>query len=297
MSFLGTLLGGAATAFTGNPLFLMAGSGLDSASAAQQAAETQANAATNASNLQYQIFKDQTALQEPFRQGGLAAENRLLTLLGIQPQQSPATSATGGGPGAVVANALAPSTGAGLNVNPNDPNFGKYAGDFSMADFQADPGYAFRLTQGLKALDRQAAARGGLISGAALKAAQSYGQDMASQEYQNAFNRYQVNRSNQLNPLQSLMGQAQTSANTLGSQAGQLGTNVGNLMTSGAAARASGYVGSANAINQTLGQGLNYYNQNQLLNALQQPAASQTYYTQIPSGGGWNSGYDLPMGA
>jgi len=71
-----------------------------------------------------------------------------------------------------------------------------------MADFQADPGYAFRMTEGLKALDRQAAARGGLISGAALKASQGYGQDLASQEYMNAFNRFQTNRTNLLNPLQ-----------------------------------------------------------------------------------------------
>jgi len=52
-----------------------------------------------------------------------------------------------------------------------------------------DPGYGFRLSEGLKSLDRQAAARGGLISGAALKAAQRYGQDYASNEFGNAYNR------------------------------------------------------------------------------------------------------------
>lgn len=66
--------------------------------------------------------------------------------------------------------------------------------DFTMSDFQEDPGYGFRLKEGLKAVDSQAAARGGLISGGALKASQRYGQDMASQEYQNAFNRYQGQR-------------------------------------------------------------------------------------------------------
>ena len=54
---------------------------------------------------------------------------------------------------------------------------------------QMDPGYGFRLSEGLKALDRQAAARGSLISGGALKAAQRYGQDVASQEFGNAYNR------------------------------------------------------------------------------------------------------------
>jgi hypothetical protein len=54
---------------------------------------------------------------------------------------------------------------------------------------QQDPGYAFRLSEGQKALDRSAAARGGLISGGAMKAAQRYGQEMGSQEFQNAYNR------------------------------------------------------------------------------------------------------------
>jgi hypothetical protein len=54
---------------------------------------------------------------------------------------------------------------------------------------QMDPGYAFRLSEGQKSLDRQAAARGGLISGGALKAAARYGQDMGSQEFSNAYNR------------------------------------------------------------------------------------------------------------
>jgi hypothetical protein len=98
-----------------------------------------------------------------------------------------------------------------------------------MQDFQADPGYGFRMSEGMKALDRQAAARGGLISGAALKAAQRYGQDLGSQEYTNAFNRYQINRANQLSPLQGLAGAGQTSANTLGSAAQNYGQNVGGI--------------------------------------------------------------------
>lgn len=101
---------------------------------------------------------------------------------------------------------------------------------FGMDQFQADPGYAFRLSEGQKALDRSAAARGGMISGAALKAASRYGQDMGSQEYQNAFNRYQTERNAQLAPLQSLAGVGQASANTLG-QAGQnYASNMGNAL-------------------------------------------------------------------
>ena len=101
---------------------------------------------------------------------------------------------------------------------------------FGQAQFQQDPGYAFRLSEGQKALDRQAAARGGLISGGALKAAQAYGQNMGSQEYQNAFNRYQTERQAQLGPLQSLAGVGQSATNTLGAAGQQYGQNVGNAL-------------------------------------------------------------------
>jgi len=139
---------------------------------------------------------------------------------------------------------------------------------FGMSQFQQDPGYQFRLSEGLKALDRQAAARGGLISGGALKAAQRYGQDYGSNEYQNAFNRYQTERAAQLQPLQSLAGVGQTTAQQVG-QAGQtMATNVGEAQQAAANARASGYVGSANALNSALGTGLGFYQNQQLMNQL-----------------------------
>jgi hypothetical protein len=163
------------------------------------------------------------------------------------------------------------------------PDFGKYTRDFGMQDFQQDPGYAFRMSEGLKALDRQAAARGGLISGAALKAATRYGQDKASDEYMNAFNRYQTNRANQLNPLQSLAGQALSSANTIGTagqnyanQAGEAYQGIGN-------ARASGYMGGANALAGALNQGINAYGYNQRMN----PSTDASGFYQGPSQFGW----------
>ena len=118
---------------------------------------------------------------------------------------------------------------------------------FGMAQFQQDPGYAFRLAEGQKALERSAAARGGLISGSALKAAQRYGQEMGSQEYTNAFNRYLREREAQLNPLQSLAGVGQTTAQTMASQAGQYGANVGNLASATGAAQANALMAAGNA--------------------------------------------------
>ena len=123
---------------------------------------------------------------------------------------------------------------------------------FGMDQFQQDPGYAFRLSEGQKGLDRQAAARGGLISGGALKAAQRYGQEMGSQEYTNAFNRYQTERNAQLNPLQSLAGVGQTSTNTLG-QAGQnYASNIGNALINQGANVGNARMVGANAYGSAL---------------------------------------------
>jgi hypothetical protein len=160
----------------------------------------------------------------------------------------------------------APFREVGVRALPELEAASRYT-NFGMDQFQADPGYGFRLAEGQKALDRQAAARGGLISGGALKAAQRYGQEMGSQEYTNAFNRYQTERQARLNPLQSLAGMAQTSAGQLG-QAGQaMATGVGEAGAAAAQARASGYMGGANALSQGLTGYLNY-GQGQDRNAL-----------------------------
>ena len=154
----------------------------------------------------------------------------------------------------------------GVNALPELVAASKYE-PFTMAKFQADPGYAFRLQEGMKALERSAAARGGLLSGATLKGVQEYGQGLASQEFTNAFNRYQAERAARLNPLQSLAGMSQTSANTLTNAAGQLGQNIGSNIMAGGAARASGYMGMANAASGGLSQYL-AYQQNLDRNAL-----------------------------
>jgi hypothetical protein len=81
---------------------------------------------------------------------------------------------------------------------------------------------------------------------------------MGSQEYTNAFNRYQAERTARLQPLQALTGMGQSTGQQI-SQAGQtMASNVGNNMGSAAAARASGYVGGANALTSGLGTYLNY---------------------------------------
>jgi hypothetical protein len=180
---------------------------------------------------------------------------------------------------------------AGVRALPELETASRYT-PFGMQQFTADPGYGFRLAEGQKALDRQAAARGGLISGGALRAAQRYGQEMGSQEYTNAFNRYQTERQARLNPLQSLAGMAQTSVGQLG-QAGQaMATGVGEAGGQAAQARASGYMGGANALSQGLGQYINY-SQGQDRNALFQQMLNRP--ASVSGGGGGAAvGYQDP---
>jgi len=146
---------------------------------------------------------------------------------------------------------------------------------FGAGDYQADPGYAFRLSEGQKALDRQAAARGGLISGGALKAATRFGQDMGSQEFGNAYNRAltsyntDVARENQLyNRQAALAGVGQTATNFTNQAGATNAANVGNAYGAAGQAAASGYMGMANAVGQGAGQYLNYTSNNNLLAAL-----------------------------
>jgi hypothetical protein len=109
-----------------------------------------------------------------------------------------------------------------------------------------DPGTQFRLQQGLNAMNATAAARGGLISGNALKAGQDYGQAQGSQEYQNAFNRYitgynaDVARANNMyNRVSNIAGTGQTTSNALASMAGNYGQNAGATTMQGSANRAN----------------------------------------------------------
>jgi hypothetical protein len=167
----------------------------------------------------------------------------------------------------------APFREVGVRALPELEAASRYT-PFGMDQFQADPGYAFRLSEGQKQLDRMAAVRGGQISGSSLKAAARFGQEMGSQEYTNAFNRYQTERSARLNPLQSLAGFGQTSTNQLGAAGQSMASGVGEALGAGAQARASGYMGMANAIGGGVGQYMNYQ-QNQANNALLQQALSR----------------------
>lgn len=125
--------------------------------------------------------------------------------------------------------------------------------NFSAQDFQVDPGYNFVLQQGQQALDRRRAAGGSYQSGAAIKDAVDYNQGMADQQYTNAYNRFQNNRSTRYNQLAGVAGAGQRSADTLASAGANKSNNVSDALIYQGNARASGYMGIANAFNGAIG--------------------------------------------
>ena len=254
--------------------------GLFGASSASKAAKAQVQAAQLSADAQREMFNKQVQLQEPARNAGLAAQNQMLMLLGIQPQQAQGASEPQqdrfGRPVNGSANSGASIPQYNYAVDPNNPEFGSAAKAFGMDQFNADPGYAFRMSEGMKAIERSAAARGGLLSGSTLKGITRFGQDTASNEYTNAFNRYQTERQARLNPLQSLMGMGQTSSNALTGAAGSLGQGIGQAYAAQGAARASGYNNSASALNSAIGGISGATNNYMMYNMMRPSSASAT---------------------
>jgi hypothetical protein len=195
MSGIATVIGGSAILST------LASSRASSAQqqSAGEATQAQRDIADQQTALQREQYLKQLELNAPFREAGLTGTNMLLSQL-----QGPYGSAKFGGvPGYDPASTMKNFSGvAGYDPASAMKNFG-------AADFQADPGYAFRLSEGMKALDRTAASRGGLLSGATLKGAQRYGSDLASQEYGNAYNRFQANRATQSQEYQNAFNRYQ----------------------------------------------------------------------------------------
>lgn len=142
--------------------------------------------------------------------------------------------------------------------------------DFSK--FYTSPGYQFRLDQGNQAVERSAAARGGLLSGATMKALTKYSQGVASDEYGNYTNR-----------LASLAGIGQTATNATNTLGANYANAAGENMLGAANARASGYIGGSNAINSGISQGLNFYQNQQMINKMGS-AGSNGYGAPYQSG-------------
>jgi hypothetical protein len=244
--------------------------------AAKSAANTQAQSAQQALDFQRQQFN---TIQQQNAPGRAAGYNALNALGGLGSGTYQMYDAQG--------NPTTTGVGSGYLTK-----------QFTPEDFAAgiDPGYAFRQQQGQEATNRMANTAGGLIGGNALQGLQNYSQGLASQEYGNAFNRFQTGRQNIYNTLAGIAGLGQNSTNTSAQAGAQAAGTVGNTIQNLGAAQASGAVGSANAMGGAL-QGLgNQYMLAQILapktQTLPVPIADQAIArNQTSTYGSGNAGF------
>lgn len=256
------------------------------AAAAQHATDATVQAGRESNALNWAMYQQNLANQQPYQRGGQLAYSALMSGMGL----GPAVNSMGGSPGATtqVVGGATPVTGGGFGagapgVSPDygsanqaafttelpgigevtTKNYGatnaelaqagnQYAGTFKQqftpSDLTMDPSYKWRLEQGMRALESSAAARGMTGSGSNLADITNYAQGAASQEYQSAFDRFQTNQTNLFNRLAALSGTGQVAANNMGSAGQAAGQQIGNstMQTAGNVAN----IGMSNANSQ-----------------------------------------------
>lgn len=173
------------------------GSLLGGASARKQA-EAKARALAAAKGEVTQAYQTSKGYYDPYYQTGTAASNRLAALLGIGGD----TSAAG---------------------------YGDLTRDFTLADFEKSPGYQFSLQEGLKQLQGMAGARGGLLSGATIRGGQKYAQNVASQEYNAAYDAYRQRQQDIYNMLAGQQGVGYRAGGALADLSTGYGANMANF--------------------------------------------------------------------
>lgn len=184
-----------------------------------------ANAANRAAQMQQDEATRARAALSPWVAAGGGAINKVTNLLGL---------------GSLETN------GGNYNTYGLNPNNAREKQAAAFADFEASPDYNFRLSEGINALDRSAASRGLLRSGAQMKALSDYGQNTASQEY-----------GNYLGNLFKAAGMGSEAASSGNSTAGSLTSNAGTFIANGGAARGSAYSTGANALASGISAGVN----------------------------------------
>lgn len=189
------------------------GSALIGASSAKKAANAQVQGNREAIAAQERMLERIIGLNEPFRQGGITS----------------------------------------LGMIMDGFNDGSLLEGPNPANFRTDPGYQFRLNEGIKAVEGGAAARGLLQSGGTLKGVNNYAQGVADQAYGDWWNRERTIQGDKFNRLSAVMGGGQTAVNQVGGATQNAGNNMSQLLANSGAARASGYAGAGAAWQQGLG--------------------------------------------
>ena len=245
--------------------------------AGDRAAALEQQSADKQLALQREIWEKQQADYKPYLEQGTYGINRLGDLMRNQHQAPMSNEAL-----AFVKNKrnVGRLTEPVNNANGGQLNnpFDVYLKSKGLAGGQFDtsnPAYQFQLKQGQQALDRSSAARGMGYSGAQMKAAQEFGQGLASQEYDKQYNRASGEFGDYFNRLAGLAQGGQQAAGSMAQAGGQFANNAGNtfanlsnaqtgILGQQANARASGYTANANALSGGLNSLTNLYALNKI---------------------------------
>lgn len=259
-----------------NPIAAVAASTVAGAASSRSAARAQTNAANQASATELQMFEQNRQDQAPWRNAGVSALSQLLSDLGLEDNTQAAQPTGQQYPGYaggyfdqdsmqwVPAQAQQPAATAPARRE----GYGQLLRNFTMADYEQDPGYQFRLAEGERAINRNALAQGRYRSGGTLRELQRYNSGLASQEYGAAYDRFNNNQTNRFNRLASIAGVGQQATNALNSDRSALSGRLGENALAAGNARAAGAVGTANALNQGVSTGINFWQQQQLLDMI-----------------------------
>lgn len=220
---IGSIVGGIAGPLIG---------GIFGSDASDDAAGAQTAAAAQSDATQRYMYDTTRADNAPFRETGLAANNRLADLM----------------------------------------NSGQFGRRFTTADLNADPvyqsGLQFGLNEGTKGINRQAAAGGSMLSGATLKALTRFGNDYGSTKANESYNRFNNDQNSQYNKLAGLSGAGQQATNQISAAGQNMANNISASQIGAGNARASGYVGQANAWNGAVGGATNALQQYSMMNRM-----------------------------
>lgn len=244
----GATAGGAGIAGSGITLGQAAGAvapivgGLINANSASNALDAQVAAGQQADATQRYFYDTNRADNAPFLRNGVAGNNALAMRLGLDP-------------------------------NSTDPASGSLLRKFTVDDFNNDPvnqlGLKFGLDQGMQTINRQAAARGGLDSGATIKDSIRFGNDYGSTKVGDAFNRFNTNNTNTFNMLSGISGGGQVASAQVGAAGMNAGNNIAQNQTAVGNARGASAIAQGNALSGGLTGAYNNYQNGQFINALQ----------------------------
>jgi len=184
-----------------------------------KAANTQADAQNNASDMQKGMFDAITKQEQPFLNAGYGATSKLSDMMG-------------------------------LSGNTTSPGYGSLTQTFNPTQEQLDkyPGYQFALKTGGQAVQNASTPGAGALSGQTLKSLMNFNQGAANTNYGTYFNQFQQQQQNIFDRLSAIAGLGQNAASNTGVAGTALGKGAAQATSAAGASQAAGTVGVANSI-------------------------------------------------